>query len=115
MGIFRNEDVIIALSKSGETKELIVFIENLRKRNIDNIILITSNPQSTLKNLSKFALVLPVEHEGDHLGVAPIASTMIYAAVLDAIAVELSSKRGYTKYDFVRNHPGGAIGSMDIK
>jgi len=111
MGIFQNEDVIIALSKSGETKELIVFIENLRKRNIENIILITSNKQSTLKNLSKFSLVLPIEYEGDHLGIAPIASTMVYAAILDAIAVELSSKRGYTRVDFIRNHPGGAIGA----
>jgi len=58
---------------------------------------------------------LPIEYEGDHLGIAPIASTMVYAAVLDSIAVELSSMRNYTKADFIRNHPGGAIGRMDRK
>ena len=115
MGVFKEEDVIIALSKSGETIELVRFIEALINRNIRNIILVTSNPRSSLQNISKFVLYLPIEHEGDHLGIAPIASTMVYAAVLDSIAVELSSMHNYTKADFIRNHPGGAIGEMDRK
>jgi arabinose-5-phosphate isomerase len=115
IGIFKEEDVVVAISKSGETKELVTFIEKLRSRNFGNIVLITSNTESTLQNISKLVLVLPVEHEGDHLGIAPIASTMIYASILDSLAVELSSKQGFTRADFIMNHPGGTIGGMDRK
>jgi arabinose-5-phosphate isomerase len=115
IGIFKEEDLVVALSKSGETNELVTFIEKLRSRNFVNTVLITSNYQSTLQKISKSVLVLPVEYEGDHLGIAPIASTMIYASILDSMAVELSSKQGFTRSDFIMNHPGGTIGGMDRK
>ncbi len=110
MGIFSDSDVLIAISKSGETEELNRFLRALIKQGFTNIVGVTSNPDSTLCKLSKLSLSVPVLDEGDHLGLAPIASTMLFSAVLDAIAVQLSSERGYGKSDFVRNHPGGSLG-----
>ncbi len=110
MGIFTQSDLLIAISKSGETEELNRFIRALRNRGFSNIASVTSNPDSTLANLSSITLYVPVKDEGDHLGLAPIASTMVFGAVLDSIAVQLSSERGYKKEDFIRNHPGGSLG-----
>lgn len=110
MGIFSDSDLLIAISKSGETEELNRFLQALISQGFDAIVGVTSNPNSSLSKLSKLTLTVPVLDEGDHLGLAPIASTMLFSAVLDAIAVQLSSERGYGKSDFVRNHPGGSLG-----
>lgn len=110
MGIFTQSDLLIAISKSGETEELNRFVRTLRNQGFSKIASVTSNPNSTLANLSSITLHVPVKDEGDHLGLAPIASTMVFAAVLDSIAVQLSSERGYKKEDFVHNHPGGSLG-----
>ncbi len=114
MGIFDNSDLLIAISKSGETDELNRFVNALRRTNFENIISVTSNRDSTLSRLSMHTLEVPVKQEGDHLGLAPISSTMLYSAVLDSIAVQLSSEKGYTKRDFLRNHPGGSLGKTTI-
>lgn len=110
MGIFSDSDILIAISKSGETEELNRFLHALSNQGFSNIVGVTSNSESTLCRLSKLSVRIPVLYEGDHLGLAPIASTMVFSAVLDSIAVQLSSERGYTKSDFVRNHPGGSLG-----
>lgn len=110
MGIFTSSDILIAISKSGETEELNRFVLTLRNQGFSKIASVTSNPNSTLASLSSVTLEVPVKNEGDHLGLAPIASTMVFAAVLDSIAVQLSSERGYSREDFVHNHPGGSLG-----
>jgi len=110
MNIFSNEDVLYAISKSGETEELVRFIEALRTNEFFNIISIVSKKDSTLEKISKFTLYIPIETEGDHLEMAPVASSLVYMAVLQSIGVELSSRRGFTKKDFVRGHPGGTLG-----
>ena len=115
MGIFDNSDVLIAISKSGETYELNRFVKALISTNFKNIISITSNRNSTLSKLSMYTVEVPVKQEGDHLGLAPISSTMLYSAVLDSIAVQLSSEKGYGKRDFLRNHPGGSLGKITIE
>jgi len=110
MNIFSDEDILYAISKSGNTEELVRFFEALRNNDFFNIISIVSTRESSLEKLSKYTLYIPVETEGDHLGMAPVASSLIFMAVLQSIGVELSSKRGFTKKDFVRGHPGGTLG-----
>jgi arabinose-5-phosphate isomerase len=111
MGIFTDNDLVIAISKSGETDELVRFLSALKKMGFDNIICVTSKNNSRIERLSKNSLIIPIEDEGDHIGnMAPIASTLSYLAVLQSIAVQLSSEKGFTKEDFLRSHPGGAIG-----
>lgn len=114
MGIFSSSDLLIAISKSGETVELNTFLSALKKIGFNRIVAVTSNSISTLSKMSVVTLHIPVEEEGDHLGMAPISSTMLFSAVLDSIAVQLSSERGYSKSDFVRNHPGGSLGKSVI-
>ncbi len=114
MGIFSSSDILIAITKSGETEELLRFITTLKAMNFNNIVTVTANSKSSIAKLSLLTLPVPVEKEGDHLGLAPIASTLVFAAVLDAIAVQLSSERGYTRKDFVRNHPGGSLGKSVV-
>ena len=55
-----------------------------------------------------------MRHEGDQFNLAPIASNMLFAALLDSIAVDVSSRRGYSRADFVKNHPGGELGKTKV-
>ena len=115
MDIFSPSDLLYSISKSGETEELIRFHTALRKLDFRNICLITSRARSTLSQLSRVVLEVPVSHEADHLGLAPVASSVVYMAVLQSVAVELSSSRGFTRRDFVRCHPGGSLGRTRIQ
>ena len=110
MGIFSDSDLLIAISKSGETEELNRFLQALASQGFKRIVGVTSNVNSTMGKLSMFSIFVPIADEGDHLGLAPIASTMAFSAILDAVAVHLSSGKGYNRSDFVRNHPGGSLG-----
>ena len=112
MDIFSNNDILYVISKSGETEELIRFVQALLNNKFSNVVTITSNKDSSLAKMSKFSLFVPVQDEGDHLGIAPVASSLVYMAVLQSIAVELSSEKGFTKKDFVRCHPGGTLGKI---
>ena len=114
MGVFSPSDLLIAISKSGETEELNRFLLALRNLGFTRIVAVTSNRESTLSKLAEKTLYVPVKQEGDHLGMAPIASTMAFSAVLDSIAVHLSSESGFNKSDFVRNHPGGSLGKTVV-
>ncbi len=111
MNMFTKDDVVIAISKSGETSELITFEKALiRISPRSTRVAITSASGSTLSKLSNCTVTLPVAHEGDHLNLAPMSSTLVYMGVLQAIAVDLSSSKKFSKYDFMRSHPGGSIG-----
>ncbi|MGP6221042.1 SIS domain-containing protein [Caldiplasma sukawensis] len=114
MGIFTDEDLVIALSKSGNTSELIIFLKTLRKGGFTRIIGISANRNSKLSELSELLIPVIVKQEGDQFNLAPIASNMLFGVVMDAIAVEISYKRGYSKADFVKNHPGGEIGKVEV-
>jgi len=115
MGIFTNKDLVIFISKSGETKELFPLFDELRLRNIRTVA-ITSNGDSYLAKNSDFKLVLPIKSEGDFLNnLVPLASTITYEAILQAIAVEIASERGFSLKDFIHRHPGGKIGQTEVK
>nr|WP_312058885.1 SIS domain-containing protein [Fervidobacterium pennivorans] len=115
MDIFTSNDLVIAISKSGETEELLRFVQALHNIvDFKRIVAVVSKPNSSLTKLAFHTLVVPVKKEGDHLEMAPIASSVAYMSVLQSIAVELSSKIGFTKKDFVRAHPGGSLGKTKV-
>lgn len=108
-GIITREDVIIAISNSGETQELLNLLPLLKRFGVP-IIGLTGNLSSTLARTSDVILDISVEREACPLNKAPTASTTVTLAMGDALAVCLLEKRGFTEEDFLIFHPGGALG-----
>lgn len=108
-GIIAKDDVIIAISNSGETRELLSLLP-LIKRFGTPMIALTGDLNSTLGKTSEVALDISVEREACTLNKAPTASTTATLAMGDALAVCLLEKRGFTEEDFLVFHPGGALG-----
>ena len=114
LGMIKEEDIIIAISYSGETEEikrLIYFIKRLGLR----VIAITGNVNSTLGRHADITINAEVDREDPPLGVVPTASTTAALAIGDALAVALMVKKGFGKDDFARFHPGGALGKKLLK
>lgn len=109
LGIIRSEDVIIVLSKSGETPEIKVLIPLLKSRG-NKLIAIVGNTQSYLALHSDFVLDSTVPFEACPNNLAPTSSTTAQLVIGDALAVALLECRGFTASDFARFHPGGALG-----
>jgi len=109
LGMVTSDDVIIAISNSGETEELAGLIPFLKRFNV-NLIAMTGNPSSTLARSSDVNLDISVKEEACPLGVVPTASTTAALAMGDAIAVALLTKRGLKEEDFAFFHPGGNLG-----
>jgi arabinose-5-phosphate isomerase len=110
LGMIRNEDVILALSWSGETAELSDIIAYSRRYGV-GLVAITSNPDSTLAVEADIALVLPKAEEACPNGLAPTTSTTMQITLGDALAVALLEARGFTPDDFRTFHPGGKLGA----
>lgn len=108
-GIITREDVIIAISNSGESQELLNLLPLLKRFGL-TIIAMTGNPNSTLGKASDIFIDISVEKEACPLGKAPTASTTVTLAVGDALAMCLLEKRGFTQEDFLIFHPSGALG-----
>lgn len=108
-GMVRPGDVVLAISNSGETAELLAFLDIVRTFRIP-IIAITGRTDSTLAKMADVTLDAGVEREADPLNVAPTASAVAELAVGDALVVALMAERGFTAQDFARFHPGGALG-----
>lgn len=104
------DDVIIALSWSGETLELKDLIDYAKRFRV-GLIAITAQPESTLAKAADIALVLPAAREACPLGLAPTTSTLMQLALGDALAVALFESRGFTALDFKALHPGGRLGA----
>ena len=102
-------DVVIALSHSGETEELMAAVQTL-VANGSTIIAITGNADSSLARSSAAALHVPLDGEAGPLGLAPTVSTSCQLAVADGLAMALKAGRGFTQEDFARYHPGGSLG-----
>lgn len=111
LGMIGKEDIVIAISNSGETKELIEIIPSLRIIG-SKIISITANEQSSLAKNSDIHIKVKVSREADHLNIAPTSSTTSVLAVGDAIAVTLSTIKGFKRENFAVYHPGGSLGKM---
>lgn len=109
LGRVTREDVIIALSNSGETEELIKLLPIIKKIGAE-LISIVGNTKSTLAKNSDFVLDTTVKREACSLNLAPTASTTAMLAMGDALAIALLDKRGFGEEDFALYHPGGILG-----
>jgi len=109
LGMITEKDLVLALSKSGETDEILSFAPLLKRRGI-KLITLTCAPNSSLATLADINLDVSVEREACSLGLAPTASTTATLAMGDAIAVSLLQARGFTPEDFASSHPGGKLG-----
>ena len=111
LGMITPDDVIMALSWSGETVELKHLIDYSRRFRI-GLIAITAVADSTLGHAADVALVVPQAREACPHNLAPTTSTLMLAALGDALAIALLESRGFTAVDFSRLHPGGRLGAM---
>src|SRR3979411_3146986 len=111
LGMITPDDVIMALSWSGETAELKDLIDYSRRFRI-GLIGITAAAGSTLGKAADVVLALPQAREACPHNLAPTTSTLMQAALGDALAVALLESRGFTAIDFSRFHPGGRLGAM---
>jgi len=109
LGMITAQDVVLALSNSGETDEILTILPLLKRLNVP-LIAMTGNPQSRLATESDYHLDISVEKEACPLGLAPTSSTTTTLVMGDALAVALLESRGFTEDDFARSHPGGRLG-----
>ncbi len=109
LGMITPGDVVLALSNSGESPELVFLLPHLKRLGIP-LITLTGNLSSTLARNATVALDVTVPEEACPLNLAPTASTTAMLAMGDALAVTLLEARGFTATDFARSHPGGALG-----
>ncbi|HHJ12362.1 MAG TPA: KpsF/GutQ family sugar-phosphate isomerase [Chromatiales bacterium] len=109
LGMITAEDVVIAISNSGETEELLTIVPIIRRLGVP-LIAMTGNPASSLAREAEVNLDISVEKEACPLGLAPTASTTATLVMGDALAVALLEARGFTADDFARSHPGGRLG-----
>lgn len=109
LGMIHRDDVLIALSNSGETAELLAVVPLVRRQG-GRTIAMTGKPDSTLARLADVHLDAGVAMEACSLNLAPTASTTCALALGDALAVALLDARGFREDDFARSHPGGALG-----
>ncbi|WMC10151.1 KpsF/GutQ family sugar-phosphate isomerase [Oceanimonas pelagia] len=109
LGMIDSKDVVLALSNSGESEEIIALLPVLKRRGL-KLICMTGKPESTMAREADVHLCTRVEREACPLGLAPTASTTATLAMGDALAVALLEARGFTADDFALSHPGGALG-----
>jgi arabinose-5-phosphate isomerase len=109
LGMITRDDVLIGLSNSGESAELLVIVPVV-KREGAKLIAMTGNPASSLAREADVHLDAAVPEEACPLGLAPTASTTAALALGDALAVALLEARGFREEDFARSHPGGSLG-----
>ena len=109
LGMITAADVLLALSNSGETGEIVTILPIIKRLDVP-LIAMTGNPESTLSLAASANINVSVEKEACPLGLAPTASTTAALAMGDALAVALLESRGFTEEDFARSHPGGALG-----
>jgi len=108
-GMITTKDVVLALSNSGETSEILTLLPVIKRLDVP-FISITGNPESTLAQQATVNLDVSVEKEACPLGLAPTSSTTATLVMGDALAIALLETRGFTAEDFAFSHPGGALG-----
>jgi arabinose-5-phosphate isomerase len=114
VGVLMPGDVVIALSASGETEEILRLLATIKRKG-DALISFCCNVQSTLAEASDVALDCSVEREACGLNLAPTASTTAMLALGDALAVAVSLRKGFRAEDFAELHPGGKLGKQLAK
>ncbi|KTC98340.1 polysialic acid capsule expression protein [Legionella geestiana] len=108
-GMITRDDVVIAISHSGTTSELLTFVPLLKRLGVP-LITLTGNKESALACAATVNLDVSIEREACPLGLAPTTSTTVALVMGDALAIALLQARGFSADDFARSHPGGALG-----
>jgi len=111
LGMLQQDDVVICISKSGNTPEIKVVVP-LLKRTGAKLVALVSNMDSFLAKQSDFILNATMKEEADPNNLAPTTSTTVHMALGDALAISLLEARGFTSEDFARYHPGGSLGKQ---
>lgn len=111
LGMLARGDVVLAISNSGETPEVVTHLDTIRRLGYP-LIALTRSAASTLGRAADVCLELPVAREADHLNLAPTVSTTVALAAGDALAVALAERRGLTRQQFAERHPGGVLGQI---
>lgn len=109
LGMVTPQDIVIALSNSGESNEILALIPVLKRLHVP-LICMTSRPESSMAKAADIHLCVKVPQEACPLGLAPTSSTTAALVMGDALAVALLKARGFTAEDFALSHPGGALG-----
>ena len=109
LGMIIDRDVVLAISNSGETEEILTILPLIKRLNVP-LVAMTGNPASTLARTASVNLDVSVHQEACPLGLAPTSSTTATLVMGDALAVSLLEARGFTAEDFARSHPGGRLG-----
>ncbi len=109
LGMVGKEDIVLGISYSGESDELVQILPHLKRFNIP-LIAMARNPESTLAKYADIFININVEKEGCPLDAAPMSSTTLTMAMGDALAVCLMKRRDFKKEDFASFHPGGSLG-----
>ncbi|WP_318356174.1 arabinose-5-phosphate isomerase KdsD [Enterobacter sp.] len=109
LGMVSPQDIVIALSNSGESNEILALIPVLKRLQVP-LICLTSRPESSMARAADIHLCVKVPREACPLGLAPTSSTTAALVMGDALAVALLKARGFTAEDFALSHPGGALG-----
>jgi len=109
MGMIRRDDMVLALSNSGETAEVNAILPPMKRLGV-KLIAMTGNPSSTLARHADIHIDVSVAQEACPLGLAPTSSTTAAMVMGDALAVALLESRGFTREDFARSHPAGQLG-----
>lgn len=110
LGMITSDDCVLAISNSGETRELSDVLYHARRVDIP-LIAVTSNPDSALARNANVTLLLPSAEEACPLGLAPTTSTLMQMMVCDTVAIGLLVRRGFSEHDFRHFHPGGSLGA----
>jgi arabinose-5-phosphate isomerase len=109
LGMLTSDDVLLAISQSGETEELVELLESVKRLGI-HLITLTAQARSTIASASDVVLDIAVKEEACSLNLAPTASTAAALAMGDALAISLLDRRGFKEEDFAALHPGGRLG-----
>lgn len=109
LGMITSNDIVLAMSNSGETEEVLAILPVLKRMGVA-LISMTGKPASTLAKNSDIHIDVSVNEEACPLGLAPTASTTATLVMGDALAITLLESRGFTKEDFARSHPAGSLG-----
>jgi arabinose-5-phosphate isomerase len=109
LGMLRGDDLVLALSQSGESEEIVRLLPHVSARGID-LVAITGRPGSTLGRAARVVVATGAVREAGLLGLAPSTSTALMLAVGDALALVTSRLRRFTPADFAARHPGGSLG-----
>ena len=114
LGMVTEDDLVVAISNSGATDEILRLLEIIRRQGI-KLVAMSSHPESPLANASDVHLDLGVRSEACPLNLAPTASTTASLALGDALALTVAVRKGFQEEDFARFHPGGKLGKKFLK